>query len=683
MTFVIKKIHWAIIIVAFLVTIPFLLERIEVEKANDTYEIAIPFTQIEEMGQMLSLEKVLEDLKDAGLKTIAVEPVSLWELEKKEYILGVDRNFLVGNYPAETSHLSVTAGLYYKIVKEHPFLSRIPIIFDHEYKILSESLNIPMQKVETLEIAGDSYLFIPSRNNFKATDTTITTNQYMVTKSLGYDFEQIEQLASLGFSVMPRIGNDMDFFDNTVDQLIKNDLLNFRNYSDKVLFLGGEVLGFPSQSYLGELAKFFKEHHFTILTIENFPQKGMGQLVSFQNLDENVVRLFSITPKDKGFEGDPLYVDQAIRALKERNIRVLFYNPVKYKENSLANLRPYYGTVLEAKTGFEGTISFLQGVQENPRNTFESGLAEPFMQLERSGWMKAVVYIGGLALASLFFLSLFSNIYLRALAIGGFAVVLLAQLVTGHHLLMKAIVLFVALIGPIYAVTSVNQVKSWLGIIGQYVKSALIALISAWFVISVLYGTEYIVKLDGFSGVKLLASFPVFVAACVILYRMMAKEEMQNATSFLKLPIKILNSSIKVWHVFALVIAVVGLWFLIGRTGNQGIPIPGELFVRQWLEETLVARPRTKEFLIGFPLFTVGLYFTMLKKKWASIFLIIGALGFASMVGTFTHIHTPLLTSLLRTFNSLVLGLGLGIVLVGVLYFFEKKVLAKAKGRFL
>lgn len=672
-----KKLLWVIIVVALLATTPKLLERMQVEKANDTYDIVIPYGQIEEMGKWLSFEDVLVELKSAGLKTISVEPVNLLELENKEYILGVQRNFIVGTYPDHIENIPTTGGLYYRIVKDHPFLDRINDVFDQEYQIIAEEQNIPFRPVEFFELNNHKFMFIPARTDLRLDKDSLRVDRLMKEKTLGYNFEQIEQLTKFGFSVIPRIPNDFNFIESIQDHFIYDEFLKLREYGNQVLFLRGEVTGFPSSNHLGEMAQFLKENEFDVITIEGTEQKGMGHLLSVANLDEDVIRLFSISARAKGTEGDILYVNQAIRALNERNIRILFFNPLRQTPTPST-----YNTAAEAKMGLEGTKEFLTNLRDTPRNWMSYGQAEPFQQLSQPAWMVLTVYLAGLVFVLLFFLTFFSNKWLSLLATAGFAIVLVAQIVTGHYLLMKAIVLFVALIGPIYAILSVGEIMNWRQLVLQFLKSTGIAAVSAWFVITVLYGTEYLVYLDGFTGVKVLSAIPAIVVAFVMIKRMTTLSELlTNSKKVLLKIVTVSKGPIKYWHVILVALIGLGLAFYIGRSGNQGTVLPGELFVRQWLEEVLTARPRTTEFLIGFPFFILGLYGTMLKRKWAPIILIFGALGFSSMVGTFTHLHTPLDVSLLRTVNSLTLGFVVGLVLIYIVKILEKKIIPGIKER--
>jgi Family of unknown function (DUF5693) len=98
--------------------------------------------------------------------------------------------------------------------------------------------------------------------------------------------------------------------------------------------------------------------------------------------------------------------------------------------------------------------------------------------------------------------------------------------------------------------------------------------------------------------------------------------------------------------------------YLTLRSDNTGAAFDIELAFRQELENLLYVRPRTKEFLIGFPALLVGILLTT-RTRYGWWLYVVGAIGTASAIDTFTHFHAPLLVSILRT----VLGIAIGFVL--------------------
>jgi hypothetical protein len=137
---------------------------------------------------------------------------------------------------------------------------------------------------------------------------------------------------------------------------------------------------------------------------------------------------------------------------------------------------------------------------------------------------------------------------------------------------------------------------------------------------------------------------------------------------------RIMNENVTFVHVFLFGLAAVAALILVMRSGNfPTLGISGlELKVRAFLQQALLVRPRTKEFLIGYPalvlLFWWGPRWRLdARWRWAALVLTVAAaVGLTSIGNTFAHQHIPVSVSLLRTVNGLVLGLPIGLALVVV-----------------
>ena len=125
------------------------------------------------------------------------------------------------------------------------------------------------------------------------------------------------------------------------------------------------------------------------------------------------------------------------------------------------------------------------------------------------------------------------------------------------------------------------------------------------------------------------------------------------------------------WFVSVVVIAVACVFVLaagvyyIYRTGNSMGVSAAELQLRNLLENLLVARPRTKEMLIGWP--CLLLFIWSLRRHMNFLPLVFGlgmSVGLVSVVNTFLHIRTPFLLSLLRTGWGLLFGFAIGVIAV-------------------
>ncbi len=210
------------------------------------------------------------------------------------------------------------------------------------------------------------------------------------------------------------------------------------------------------------------------------------------------------------------------------------------------------------------------------------------------------------------------------------------------------------------------------------VAVSLFTLIGGLFVSAMLTETRFLVGAEQFRGVKLLLVGPAFIVALAILgglsrpvgkWAEWRQAVGENARAFLCRPSLVVEVLL-----FLAALGAVGL--LVVRSGNAAAAASpgGEQQAREWLETLLWARPRTKEFLLGYPallLFfvawlrlkpgTVTHCLTFGRLGWSDALLVVAAVGQASVVDTFCHLHTPLLLSLVRSLNGLWLGLLMGV----------------------
>jgi len=130
---------------------------------------------------------------------------------------------------------------------------------------------------------------------------------------------------------------------------------------------------------------------------------------------------------------------------------------------------------------------------------------------------------------------------------------------------------------------------------------------------------------------------------------------------------------------------------LVMRSGNFPIlPLAAvETKFRSFLQEILLVRPRTKEFLVGWPALVALLYWgdawlAATWRRWAALVLtVLASVGLLSVANTFAHLHIPVWFSLIRTANGLILGLLLGLlatVAAGLAFRVTARVSAPSEG---
>lgn len=117
------------------------------------------------------------------------------------------------------------------------------------------------------------------------------------------------------------------------------------------------------------------------------------------------------------------------------------------------------------------------------------------------------------------------------------------------------------------------------------------------------------------------------------------------------------------YHGVILLAAVCLLGLYLIRSGNVTSISFLETRMRDGLTDLLLARPRTKEFLFGWPfflLFLYELYRPRGNRLLSRLYGLVAAILFASGINTFCHVFTPIEAILLRGIYGMILGLIIG-----------------------
>lgn len=184
--------------------------------------------------------------------------------------------------------------------------------------------------------------------------------------------------------------------------------------------------------------------------------------------------------------------------------------------------------------------------------------------------------------------------------------------------------------------------------------SLLLILLSGGILTALLSGPEYYLSNLHFRGVKSSLVVPLFFGAFLLVLFSYKKRTLPEYRQLALDTVKKIR-----WYHFLLllVIAVIGFIY-VKRSGNVNRISFFETNFRNWLTEVFAARPRTKDFLLAWPCFTLYLYYVKYNKplllQWAFGFG--SALLFASSINTFCHTFTMAETMFLRIGTGLLFG---------------------------
>ncbi|MDF2835866.1 MAG: hypothetical protein K0Q63_1506 [Paenibacillus sp.] len=668
---------WVITLIGVVAALPLGAQRMAMEDSANTVEYAFDYRDIIEVAEHQAkpaefVEEQLGLLKEAGVNTMAVYESSLKELSQAgrlTYYNEKDAALLQGKLPDDRVNYTY-------------------ILFAGE----EEEQKVGKVVREAMDRHGVPYRdwSFGERKGIVA-EQSLTAMQL---KTMDFDPMSLDAIRDAGFRILARFSDRVVPYDAARTDA---QLSMLKEYGvTRLLFDGEKAKGASDQGQLKSLDSFgelLKQYDIGLTAIENLkkPQQGIHKLAYLT--DYNVVRVYSLSPEDS-IEMTPHGIaDRFLLAAKDRNIRMFFLNSMLQSSMDTGKLNHSVDKIALAMGGPDGVIAKLEEAG------FPAGEAQPF-EYTNAKWEKpvrAVVALGAIALITLLVAA-----FLPAAAIPVFFLGLVGSAglyVLNSSLMEQGLALGAAVAGPTLAMIWVmNRIYSrtvgdrrmvggetwkvggasyegdaktqWvfpsvslghrIGIaLNWFVVGTLITLSAVPLVFGLLHNITYSLVLEQFRGVSVLFFGPLFlVAIYVFLYEGSdGHGVIRRAALILSRPITLL------WVVGAIVVGAIGFYY-ISRSGNAGQVSSIELLFRNWLESTFGVRPRFKEFMLGHPPLLLGLFLSI-RYRAAWVLIIVGTMGQLSMVSTFTHLHTPLYISIIRTLLGLGAGILIGLVCIG------------------
>ena len=698
-----NRILLALLAAAVLVSMTVIANRWQVESENKTYDVILDYNELELLAEQ-SEENVqwwLQQFKDMGITWVGLTEESLLSL-------------------MESSPLSVTATMMDTVIQDADWRESYPEAFvtaisDYSFDRFdvlveisgAEAVQFVTEAVEErfhpedvvlLNLGGEAYILLNGEVNdtlylseFSYTNTFkkgfSERNEIVASKlmyiSLGLMPSKVDIIQSLGMEIVPRTICYDGHNDTRYAQAV---VAGYERYGIEPTYIiaGGEaVIGFDDKEDSFALS-YIQDNDITLGLIEtnvqreNIIQSGV-ELIA-QETDYNVVRVFSVWDYIQyrygyyGYEGAEEVENTLFRAIVERNIRIIYFKPVKQTDNSFA----YVTDIDVYRDLFEGLDSRLAA------HGISRGQASVMDNYQIPSWVMLILGLGagiGGALLPATFLPMKKKwTYLLA---GAAAVCVFgAWLVLPNLFRLLASFASAVVFACLAAVFFLRAAKR----AGQQmpedaplkkilprcalvlVVAALIALAGAMMTAAPLSSTDFMLELKIFRGVKAAQLLPLaFFCLLFVSYYGLFQKNRAADTLDLQDIVTAMKWNIPVWSLVLL--AVVGLagYYYLARTGHESdVSVSTlEIMMRNDLENVLLARPRTKEFLVAFPGVMLAVYCAVRRLPfWTALFGLAGTIGMTSICNTFMHIRTPLYLGFIRTGYSLILGIVVGCVMI-------------------
>lgn len=618
-----KKILVAIILITVIAASATLIQRHKQIDQRSEVEIVLDAESYSEL-KALEPEISLSKLKEKGVSALAIYQKSLEDFKENgslERIEGLDlikadnklkRKLKDNNI--STSNLSNSA------------------LFAVLSDSLKEQLNLiaaDLQKnyaAEIIETEDYDLLYFPN--------WTKSLNDL----SLGYNAQLAAEARKAGLKIAYRSGNKLNSL-SALQNLITSLDTSF------LIFDGEEISGYPDQ--IEKTAEIIENNDLIFGAVEAFiaDQSGTDKLARLR--DYKLLRTHSMQQEEVEQASDQEIINRYLLSVRERSVGLIYHKPYLKGDNLL-----------------EKNLNLLEGLKSDLKaEGYQIGSASPADYYSNSiAQLLAVLF--GVTAAGILLLHYFSSFkYLKIMNIffvlaAAAAFVLLAG---GREVLLRQIIAFgAAVVFPSLAVIIFLLEKNKGGenlegglryfyLFINFSAAAVTALVGGLFVSSALNSSAFIFKVYNFRGVKLAFLLPLVIISIYYLLNLKTGKLKEEIPAFLE-------SVIKIKHLILGAVLVLIAVVYIGRTGNFPLfPVPAwELTIRSFLEKLLYVRPRFKEFLIGHPLFLFSLYLGAEKRKELYFYpvLMLACVGVITTANTFSHLHTPVVISLLRTFHS-------------------------------
>lgn len=627
-----KQAGWLLVALAVICSFTLWGQRLQSEADYKQVQMVVNYNDILALanGNQMSQEELAAQLQARGVSAVLFKEWSLGDLANN------------GQVALQLGATIKNTNFYSQVSPELPINEATLYV-----AILDSSVAEQVEKHTLLKVAGAAYY--PGQVPVITVPVMVPTGDSEVSTimtkikdiGVGFYWDGIERMTAQGFYTIPQLRS----WDNPTDESLRavTDEIKAMPNLGYLLFNDKELPGYPES--VRTLADLLKDSDgntlVTIGSIEFSDQKGLNQLGIL--LHKDLIRLHTISNNEMSkFEPDTA-LDRWMLAARERNMRSLLVR---------------FFDITSPGTALQENLEYLESIQQGLlASGFE--LDQPYEKPASIDAGNLVLYLLGIGVAAGVMLILLEmrlpKLGLAALVLG--TVAWIGLLHVSPVMAKKLMALLSVITFP--TLSCILVMKPQRRSVGKSVLALLVmcalSYIGAVLMVGLLADVLFMLKLDQFIGVKIAHVIPI-VAVPFILYIWNAEKPLTTVKQLLD---KALDYK---WAILFAIVAVAGFIY-ISRTGNTTAELStGEAAMRNFLNDVMGVRPRSKEFLIGYPFTLLLFWLGASRRNW--ILTIPAIIGQVSLVNTYAHIHTALLISLQRSLNGLVLGLVLGLLLL-------------------
>ncbi len=652
-----KYAAWAVIVVMVVLLIPAVANRTANENKNNNIVVSALYKDFEGNLSPAKLSETMDKLKEAGVSVVSVSEDNLSTLADAGELTTLTYGSLCHKYDAESMYLAEQIGTYCN----GKVSSGSRVIIAKKDKAKEKLARVlPMKftdkdyvKVEGVDFA-DVYVFYDER--------TALWNY-----TVGYDEEKIKMLKDKGFEIalVYKVENYAvaDYLGVIEDIIEKYDVeyLNLKKSS-----IGMDKAEAENDKNYKEPARIINEHDMTLVVTENTDQLSNQEFLGYSYVfnqvmgaggSQKVMRSYetyddSVPDETKYKYRTTQYTNSTIdRSLRFITVTMAIPDDLSYEDCA-------DNTVKAAKEYIDGMKA--QGFTVN-------GETKPLDYSANTRFNSAVCAVIMLMWLLLMWEMLTErkcfNITVGAIILAACAFAatfvmpkrLLGLYPTAYSVLQSCFAMTLILYFVKNKGTEFSATVAYLGALAML---AVTLLLGSFGMGAMLSGIDYYMNNSIFRGIKMSLIIPaVYTAAAFYIMYMKKRSIAEDVKAVLFADIKVY------WVILVGIIGAVGLYYII-RSGNVSEISSAERTMRNTLAELFTARPRTKEFLIGYPSLMLFIYYC--RNTHNNLFRGVFALGTAilasSVTNSFCHVFTNFSIIFERVVNGLLVGLGVCVV---------------------
>ena len=635
-------IRLAVILILASMLIPAFTVRIANESKNNDVVFALNYNSAYQALNEEEFEATLKENKKMGVKTVSIPEESLSTLTASGYLTCMNYGDIGTKFDEESEAIRALLEGDSKLRKESFLLiTKRPEVKEY----LDMWIGAKYSEEEYLKLAAPNGadIFVIYEGGLDGKKFAIGFNEKKIENAHNKGFDISLAMMFGGFTNTEYINRIGEFVDKYNIKYI--NLKNNGEYNEKSPY---------SKKNYEAMCKLIKEKKLYLIVTESQDQLSNQKPIGYQKLIDAAEGRVLRSYETVDFKNEDLVearYHQILNSVVDRNLRFVIINQFTSGTDT------FLGKSDKTNKATRLVMEKLESIGYNT-GSYDTVFDYSVNRRLVSAIAVILTIVMGVTMLELLF-----KTRMKKLEILGIAASLLGGVVTlkAPESLLYLIPTLFASCAPCFAIT---VAMSFLKAMKEKYKTAVLTILTVIVTVgtlslmgfiqaTLLSGLDYYLNSLIFRGIKLSLIVPILYSFAA--YGFIFNDDKDRWASNI---IDFLNKEIRVYWVILGVGAVgVAVIYLI-RSGNVTKISSIEALMRNSIADVMAARPRTKEFLIGWPSLVLLVYYiknTDIKLiRWG--FAVASSILFASVINSFCHVFTAAGTIYSRLFNGLFVG---------------------------